>query len=186
MTLKAAIRGFVLRRIQKVVSSLAAYATLKFNKRLPTAIPERAGRDALFDARVWNVPSEEEAANVFLWRELDASKNSISMLGQAHFSHKALHGKHGGEVRDMLHAIGVNWNDCATWQKRGTWVRRTKVATPFEPEEIEALPPKHAARTNPNLIVERSRILRLEMAPFGQVKNRTDVLFRGADPEGGC
>lgn len=35
---------------------------------------------------------KEEVTNCILWRQQDATRNSISSAGQAHFSHKQLEG----------------------------------------------------------------------------------------------
>lgn len=79
----------------------------------------------MFDARVFNIP-KEEVANYFIWRQQDATRNSINMLGQFHFSHKELQGKNTSQVQDMLMLHrGTNWNDIETWQKRGTCVFKT-------------------------------------------------------------
>lgn len=169
-------------RIQKMVSTLAALASVKFNFLLKDAIPERAGRSPIFDCRVWNVPSETEAANSFLWREFDATKNSISMAARAYYSHKQLHGKNGVEMQDMLHEKGVNWNDYPAFFKRGTYVRKRQVLKKFSARELERLPAKHEARRNPDLQIVRSEVSRLEMPPFTKVVNREAVIFRGEDP----
>ena len=67
------------RRVQKMVSVIASITTAFFNAHLAEHLPEKAGELALFDCRVWQVPTLEEAANTVLWREFDATKNSISM-----------------------------------------------------------------------------------------------------------
>lgn len=171
-------------RIQKMTSILAAMATAKFNQRLPEYLPKKASSLPLFDCRVWSVPSREEAANAFLWRELDATRNSVQMAGHAHFSHKALQGKSNAEVQDMLFKEkGINWNDYPASFKRGTWLQKRRVTRPFTTEEIEKLPQKHEARRNPDLKVERWEIRELAMPPFSQVSNRAEVIFAGADPE---
>src|ERR1700678_949770 len=55
-------------RIQKMTSTLAALCAAYFNRRLPAFLPsEFADRMPVFDCRVWNVPTFEEAANTFLW-----------------------------------------------------------------------------------------------------------------------
>ena len=75
---------------------------------------------AMFDARVFNIP-KEEVTNCIYWRQLDASRNSIQMVGQANFSHKELHKKTCNDIQDMLmEQKGINWNDFPTYQKRGT------------------------------------------------------------------
>ena len=75
---------------------------------------------AMFDARVFNIP-REEVTNYFYWWQLDASKNSIQMVGQANFSHKELQNKSCNDIQDMLVTQkGINWNDFPTYQKRGS------------------------------------------------------------------
>lgn len=46
-------------------------------------------KGAMFDCRCFNIP-KEEVTNCFYWRQLDASRNSIQMVGQANFSHREL------------------------------------------------------------------------------------------------
>ncbi|MCA9717559.1 MAG: hypothetical protein H6713_26975 [Myxococcales bacterium] len=169
-------------RIQKMVSLLAARASVWFNAALPERIPEKAGRAPVFDCRVFPVPNKVEAANVLLWRERDATRNSLSMAARARYSHAQLHGKGHREMHDMLMAKGVNWNDYPAFFKRGTYVQACTVSRPFSADELESLPPKHAAHQNPELVVERRVIDRLELPPIGRVRNRVDVLFDGASP----
>ncbi len=77
-------------------------------------------KGAIFDSRCFNIP-ESEVANYFLWRQLDATRNSIQMVGQANFSHKELQGKSCSAIQDMLHEQrGINWNDFSTYKKRGS------------------------------------------------------------------
>lgn len=79
---------------------------------------------AMFDARAFNIP-REEVTNLIYWRQLDATRNSIQMVGQANFSHRELQGKSCSMIQDMLHEEkGINWNDFPTHQKRGTCVVR--------------------------------------------------------------
>ena len=74
----------------------------------------------LFDARVFNVP-KEEVTNCVLWRQNDATRNSVSSLAQAYFSPKELHGKNGSQMQDMLmEKYGINWNNLSIPEKRGT------------------------------------------------------------------
>lgn len=71
-------------RIAKMTSVLASFATAMFTRALiggPRASWIR--RMPHFDCRTWSVPSRTEAANVFLWREQDATKNAISMAARA-------------------------------------------------------------------------------------------------------
>lgn len=170
-------------RIQKLTSILASMATAWFNAHAGLSIPERAGRLALFDCRVWTVPTRAEAANVLLWRERDATKNSVSMAARHYYSHSDLHHRSSSELQELLHAKGVNWNDYPAFFKRGTFVRREVVERRLDVEELEALPEKHAARRDPDLIVRRSVLVTMDMPPFDKVVNREAVVFDGAEPE---
>lgn len=77
-------------------------------------------KGAMFDARVFNIP-KEEVTNLLYWRQLDAVRNSIQMVGQANFSHKELHGKSCNMIQNMLLTEkDMNWNDFPTHQKRGS------------------------------------------------------------------
>lgn len=170
-------------KIQKMNSQLSALATAFFLKGIIATIPEKAHLLPTFDSRVWQVPTQKEACACLLWRELDASKNSISMATRAHFSTKAMMGKKSAEMHDMLHSKGVNWNDYPTHFKRGSYIQRRKVITTFSPAELEKLPEKHAARTNPGLQVERQIWDVIELPRFASLENPCDVVFKGAAPK---
>lgn len=78
-----------------------------------------AQKGAMFDARCFNIP-KEEVANLIYWRQLDATSNSIQMLGQSEFSHKELQGKSCNDIQDMLMVQkNINWNDLPIYLKRG-------------------------------------------------------------------
>jgi tRNA(His) 5'-end guanylyltransferase len=141
---------------QKLVSLSAAMATLEFNRLVKelvdksrstyeACIPFRMGSEvfqdcektlrkydskvlkALFDSRAFNIP-REDVVNYFISRQQDCSKNSISMLAQAHFSHRQLQGKNGSQMQDMLMLEkGINWNDLPTRFKRGVAVYKKPV-----------------------------------------------------------
>ena len=172
-------------RIQKMASILASMTTAHFNAGVPNLLPERIGRSAFFDCRVWTVPTLEEAANALLWRERDATKNAISMATRHYYSHAQVTGKTGPEQQELLFRAGVNFNDYPDFFKRGSFVGRRMIDRPFSVEEIELLPPLHEARTNPNLIVRRGQVQRIDMPPFDKVTNRVEVIFEGAIPETG-
>lgn len=169
-------------KFQKIVSHAASMATAYWNQLVPQFLPKKAGLPAMFDARAWNVPSLDEAANVFLWREQDATKNSVSMAARSVYSHKEIFGKTSSEMQEMLFAKGINWNDYPVWAKRGTYLGRRAFNRSLSVEEIELLPPRHEARRNPDMVVSRSGVVILDLAPLGQIPNRVDVLFRGAEP----
>ncbi len=127
--------------IQKMCSISASMATMAFNRIFSETVSdlkvdntkpmdryfEVAYSGAMFDARVFNIP-REEVTNYFYWRQLDASRNSIQMVGQANFSHRELQHKSCNDIQDMLMTQkGINWNDFPTYQKRGSCVVRNKI-----------------------------------------------------------
>jgi len=136
--------------VQKMCSIIASMATLAFNRIFeqnvfefdnfePKNIEEHEYRylvkkyyeakdkGAMFDARVFNIP-KEEVTNYIYWRQLDASRNSVQMVGRANFSHKELQNKTNNDIQDMLMIQkGINWNDFPTYQKRGTCVVKNEI-----------------------------------------------------------
>jgi len=171
-------------RLLKMTSILASMTTAFFNKYIPDYMPEKEDIFAFFDSRVFNVPLEQEAANYFVWREMDATRNSVSMAAQAYFSHNSLQGQGSSEMQERLfQEKGINWNDYPAFFKRGTYVQKRKINIPFTAAEIDRLPEKHAARTNPNLVIERQKVFRIDMPPILRVTNRVDVILRGDDPQ---
>lgn len=77
-------------------------------------------KGAMFDARVFNIP-KEEVTNLVYWRQLDAARNSIQMVGQANFSHKELQHKSCNMIQEMLMTEKeINWNNFPTHLKRGS------------------------------------------------------------------
>lgn len=171
-------------KVQKLCSVLSSMATAFFNKGLAEAIPEKKDYMALFDCRVWNVPDLNEAANTLLWRELDASKNSISMAASHYYSHRELEGKSGSEKQEMLFQKGINWNDYPAFFKRGVFVKRKQVIgnRPLTDEEIQSLPPLHNARKDKTLKITKLEVIELDMPPFSKVANRVEVIFEGETP----
>ena len=77
-------------------------------------------KGAMFDSRCFNIP-KEEVCNLVYWRQLDATRNSIQMVGQANFSHNELQGKSCNMIQDMLLTQkNINWNDYPVVCKRGS------------------------------------------------------------------
>lgn len=106
--------------IQKIASVSASAASVAFNfyfgdVRKPLSISDLAQ----FDARVFNIPFEE-VTNYFIWRQQDASRNSVQMLGHFHFSQKQIHGLNNIQVKaKLIDERGINWDNIDAWQKRG-------------------------------------------------------------------
>lgn len=87
----------------------------------------------------------------------------------------------GSDKQEMLFEKGVNWNDYPSFFKRGTYVQRKRVVTPFTSEEIEKLPAKHNARKDPNYCVERWVIDNIDLPPLSKVDNKIGVIVFGED-----
>jgi tRNA(His) 5'-end guanylyltransferase len=108
--------------IQKISSVTSSITTAYFNRNFVRIFEKKDYDVAMFDARVSNYP-KEEIVNYFIWRQQDATRNSIQMLGRAHFSQKEMHKKSCPMIQDMLFKEkGINWNDIETPKKRGTAV----------------------------------------------------------------
>lgn len=133
--------------VQKMASVSASMATMIFNKyfseniikynlthdslieenrRLIERYVNAAEKGAMFDARCFNIP-KEEVTNLIYWRQLDATRNSIQMVGQAHFSHAKLENKTCNDIQDMLMVeYRINWNNFTIPCKRGTACIKTE------------------------------------------------------------
>lgn len=122
--------------VQKICSIAASMATMKFNQifRNKTSnseyFLERYSKSdgAMFDARCFNI-SKEEVCNLVYWRQLDAIRNSIQSIGQAHFSHKELQNKTCEMIKEMLRAReGVKpWEEYPIYLQRGTACYKAEV-----------------------------------------------------------
>ena len=167
---------------QKILSKLTSKCANFFNKERIKYLPEH-NKLADFDCRVYQTPTLHDAAIQLLWRENDASKNSISMLAQSLFSHTSLQNLDGNEMQDrMMLEKGVNWNNLETKFKRGTYVKRIKTSRAFTPEELLSLPAKHQAHTNPDLLIERNVIKEIEYPIFNKITNKAGVIFFDEEP----
>lgn len=81
---------------------------------------KRVAGDAEFDSRVFNIP-EWDCINNVIWRQQDAIRNSVEMVGHANFSAKELHKVTCEGIKDKLRLEkNIDWeNDFTTYQKRG-------------------------------------------------------------------
>lgn len=170
-------------KIQKLVSALAAHATVVFYQQALRLFPTHTQskiNPPRFDCRAFQLPSEIEVTNAVLWREQDATKNSVSMLAHHHFDHQALQGKSTKEMIRLLEIIEVDWATCPIAFKRGTYFQKKEVVVYLTREELEAIPVKF--RPSGGNGVTRNRILEVAMPPLGRVANRTEVLIHGDKP----
>ena len=117
-------------RVQKLCSILAAECSVYFATHAYTL--ENALHDhPVFDCRIFNVPDWVEASNAVLWREQDATKNSIQLAGQSNFSHKEMQGLKNNQVQEkLLLEKNINWNDYTASFKRGSYIKREKYFDP--------------------------------------------------------
>lgn len=159
---KININCFFEYRVDKLCSIAASMATMKFNQvfkelsyresenleiicrknpylenrdcltRISNVHTNSADKGAMFDCRCFNIP-KEEVTNSIYWRQLDATRNSIQMVGQANFSHKELQNKSCNDIQDMLMTQkGINWNDLPLYQKRGSCcIRNHMISLPY-------------------------------------------------------
>ena len=149
-------------RVDKLCSIAASMATMKFNQvfkelsyresenleiicrknpylenrdcltKISNVHTNSADKGAMFDCRCFNIP-KEEVTNSIYWRQLDATRNSIQMVGQANFSHKELQNKSCNDIQDMLMTQkGIKWNDLPLYQKRGSCcIRNHMISLPY-------------------------------------------------------
>lgn len=111
--------------IQKICSVSASSITYYFNEYIRNII-HNFEKLALFDARVFQLPLEE-VENYFIWRQQDATKNSIQMLAQSKFSHKSLQNLNSDQLQTkLITESDTNWNDLDVWKKRGSTCYRMK------------------------------------------------------------
>jgi tRNA(His) 5'-end guanylyltransferase len=132
--------------IQKMVSIAASMATAKFNqlRLIRNCDKIRTNKEdvtinvtsdvdianftpAMFDARVFQVPTVDEMINAMIFRQQDATRNSVSMAAYDLCGHNATDGKSGAEKQEMMWQKGVNWNDYKTKYKRGTVIKKEQV-----------------------------------------------------------
>lgn len=117
-------------RVDKLCSILASIATMAFNRLFientaamaqGNPLYETKFHTAMFDCRCFNLP-KEEVVNNFYWRQLEAIRNSIQMIGQANFRHKELQNKTCEDIRGMLLSQKkIDWEcDFSTAEQRGS------------------------------------------------------------------
>jgi len=103
--------------LQKMCSISSSLATAKFNQL--RSEKSKLKSLPLFDSRVFIIPELDEVINYFIWRQQDATRNSIQMAAQSIFSSKELHGMNMNAMQEMMFTKGVNWNDYPDGFKRG-------------------------------------------------------------------
>lgn len=145
-------------RKQKIESLLAGMASAFFMMQVQQSWPTKLVDYPHFDARAIALPNEVEAYNCIVWREQDATKNSVQLLGQAHYNRTRLMKMSNKAIQHALFTEhGINWNDLAPWQKRGTYFQQRKV------DGVRCA-------------------VALDMPPITRCSNAMGVLLRGEQP----
>ncbi len=135
--------------LQKMVSVSASVASVTFtinSYKIWGMGSDWAGgkfpliKPAYFDSRAFIIP-KEDVCNYFLWRQQDATRNSVQMLARSLYSHKQCTDKNNSELQEMIFQKGINWNDCPIPQKRGRCIVRKAI-------EKEAFNPKTGEKTS--------------------------------------
>lgn len=150
--------------IRKMVSISASMTTLYFNRAFRSEarkysldfhtsnrVDDYAERDyiervesitnsALFDSRAFNIPREEEVCNNLIWRQKDAIRNSIQMVGRAHFSHTELDRKSCDNIKSMLlEKHGIDWDNIPIHLQRGSCCIRVEIEKEYTPDVYQML-----------------------------------------------
>lgn len=90
---------------------------------------------AMFDCRAFNIP-REEICNNLIWRQQDATRNSIQQVARTYFSHSELNNLSCDEIQEKLfQEKNINWNNYPTRLKRGSCCVRKDVF--FSADEIK-------------------------------------------------
>lgn len=136
-------QSYMNRRIQKIASLTASKCTRYFNryfieeseKWISEALKKevlsekdkkliqlyrRKAHGAEFDSRVFNIP-EWDCINNIIWRQQDAIRNSVEMVGHVHFSSKELHKVNVEQIKEKLEKErGIIWEtDFTDYQHMG-------------------------------------------------------------------
>lgn len=132
-----------------------------------------------FDCRVFQLPNEMELANTLVWREIDAVRNSVSMLAQANFSHKELQGKDRKAMLTMLEEKEIRWNELRDDLKRGAYFKRVLINKELDDVTWNKIPIKNRPESR---TVVRSEIQRYNIPEMKNIANKVDVYFYEENP----
>jgi len=174
--------------VQKITSVSASIATAAFNNAMMHLKYEELGEEviylkpAYFDSRVFQVPNVDEVINNFIWRQQDATRNSIQMGAQALYSQKQLDKKNTSELQELMFQKGVNWNDYPVGFKRGRLILKEKQ------EQVEIKNPRKPDA--PKQFVNRIAWASFDPPIFSQEKDflrsripKSEFLVRGENNE---
>lgn len=128
-------------KVQKLASILGSMCSVRFY----TLYAERIGTPKSlpqFDCRILSMP-EHEIRNMFVWRQIDASKNAISMAATHYLGHKRTMDMNSDQrVQMLLDEYGIDFSTYPEYFKRGTFIHRTNVLRELTAEELSVIPEK--------------------------------------------
>lgn len=93
---------------------------------------------AEFDARAFNIP-EWDCINNVIWRQQDATRNSVEAVGHANFSTKELHKVNCEGIKEMLlKQKNIDWEtDFTPYQKYGAFCYKIHETRKVKGETVE-------------------------------------------------
>ena len=134
-----------------------------------------------FDCRVCQLPNMSELANMFLFREMDCQKNSITLVALSKFSHKKLQNKNGLDKINMLKSeFGIDYlKDIPEDLRLGSYFHRELYDKILTDEEMAKIPVKHRILDdNGNVVATRSRIVQFYLGKsLLEIEDKVNTLF---------
>jgi len=127
--------------IQKMCSISAAIASTRMTLESPRIFGKM--RVAQFDSRVFAIP-RDEVVNYLIWRQSDATRNSVQMLARSIFSHKQLLGKSSETMKQMVREAGRPWENEAIGSTRGRCIVKQSFQEQVEYVDKRTKEVKHA------------------------------------------
>lgn len=110
---------------EKIISDFTSTVTVAFNKFMWFRGFDCS--DAKFLTKGNNFP-EDEVVNYFVWRQNDASRNSLSKFCRNFFSATELLEKQKNDMHEMLYGVNKNWAiDLPDSFKNGVFVTKTSI-----------------------------------------------------------
>lgn len=120
--------------VQKLCSLSAVIASLTFTKESVEIWGTE--KPAMFDSRVFEIPSDVEVTNYLVWRQQDHMRNAVQMMARTLFSHKSLIGKKTVELRELVAEKGFSMHDQSSHHQLGRVVMRDPISGSWEiPEQ---------------------------------------------------
>ena len=161
--------------VDKINSIISSTASVAFYKALLKYLPEKAENTIpVFDCRAFQYPTLGLYAENLMWREADATRNSLTMACHAHFDQKKLHKVNRMQQHELLNSIGINWNDFPSFFKRGVYFSKRDREEHMSDDIWNKIPKNKKPSSRTYL---RSVVVDLELPPVFKIANLTEVIF---------